>query len=79
MVQARQRHYFESIAKARAHIPEGSKIDSQHISVSSRYFEISGRLRLEGRVLEERALVERRGREVVQIFRERHNLRVEIP
>jgi general secretion pathway protein K len=79
MVQARQRHYFESIAKARAHIPEGSKIDSQHISVSSRYFEISGRLRLEGRVLEERALVERRGREVVQILRERHNLRVEIP
>jgi hypothetical protein len=42
--------------------------------VASRYFEVSGWLRAEGRVVEERMLVRRQGREVTPVARQRRAL-----
>ena len=79
LVQARQREPFETLAAARAQLPRDAKTEGKQLGVNSRYFEITGRLRLDGRVLEERALVERRGLEVIPILRERHSVRIENP
>ncbi len=79
LVQARQRNPFESIAAARAQLPKDTTADGNQIGVNSKFFEISGRLRLDGRVLEEHALVERRGRTVVPILRERRSVRIDAP
>ena len=77
VVQARLRQPFDSIAEARAHLPADTKVDNSHIGVSSNYFEIFGRLRLDGLVLEERALVQRTPGGVVPLLRERHSVRVD--
>jgi general secretion pathway protein K len=74
LVQARQRSPFESLAAISAQLGPNAKFDESRISVISRWFEISGRLRLEERVLEERSLVERRDNDVVVRRRERINL-----
>jgi general secretion pathway protein K len=39
--------------------------------VTSNYFEVRGKLRLDERALEERSIVERRGLDIVTILRER--------
>jgi len=74
MVQDRQNKRFDTIEAVRPYIGADTTLDAQQVAVSSRYFEISGRLRLEGRVVEERSLIERRGLDVVQITRERRSV-----
>ena len=71
LVQERQRSPFKSLAAAQALLPTGIRLDPQRVSVASRYFVVTGRLRLDERVLDERSLVERRGVEVVALSRER--------
>lgn len=71
LLQARQRGHFTRIEDARSLLPPETTLDARHIAVTSRYFEIRGRLRLEDRVVEQHALVERRGRQVVTLQRER--------
>ena len=78
VVRARQREPFNSVAAARAHLPPESRVDN-NLGVSSQYFEITGRLRLDGRVLEERALVVRTQGGVTALMRERHSVRVDHP
>jgi general secretion pathway protein K len=48
--------------------------DQGRIGIQSEYFFITGRLRLEDRVVEERSLVQRRGRDVVPMSRKRLTL-----
>ena len=74
LVQQRGRAPFESLEAVRAQLPPGTPLDAARLSVTSRWFEIAGRLRLEERVLEERSLVERRDADVVVRRRERINL-----
>ena len=74
LVQQRQRQPFESLKAVQEHLPPNTTLDASRISVTSRWFEISGRLRLEERALEERSLVERREADVVVRRRERINL-----
>jgi len=69
-----QRRPFKTLAEARAYIPGTDPIDPKRLSVDSRFFEISGRLRMEGRVLEERLLVVRRNREIVPLSRSRQSV-----
>jgi general secretion pathway protein K len=80
LVQRRQRSPFESLDKLTPHLPEGTRLDTQRVSVSTNHFEVSGRLRLDERVLEERSLVMRRGSgngaEVVTLHRERRSLQL---
>ena len=78
IVQQRQRQPFESLEQLGALLPAGRTADAQRVAVSTQHFEVSGRLRLEQRVLEERSLVMRRGSgpgaEVVTLHRERRSL-----
>ncbi len=59
IVQARQRSPLANIEKLRELLPQGMTTDDTRVGVSSRFFEVQGRLRLDDRVLEERSLVER--------------------
>lgn len=66
---------FKTLESARADIVKGSgAIDNKRLDVTSRYFEISGQLRAEGRVVEERLLVLRRNREIIPVARSRQSL-----
>lgn len=69
-----QRRPFKTLQEARPYIPGDKELDKKRLDVASRYFEISGRLRMEGRVLEERSLVLRRNREVVPLSRSRQSI-----
>jgi len=74
LLQQRQRQPFDSLEAVRAQLPPNTPLDAARLSVTSRWFVISGRLRLDERVLEERSLVERRDADVVVRRRERINL-----
>ena len=71
LVQTRQRSPFKALDDARGLLPPDTPLDERQVSVTSSFFEVQGRLRLDDRVIEERALVERRGRNVVTLHRER--------
>lgn len=75
LVQARQRKPFEGLDEVKAQLPPTLVLEPARVAVSSSYFFVEGRLRLEDRVLEERSLLERRGAdrgfEVVVLRRER--------
>ena len=77
LVSTRDRTPFRSIADAQALLSQSLTLDPARVGVTSMHFEVSGRLRLEDRVLEEHSLVERRGQaggaEVVVLWRERRN------
>lgn len=75
IVQARQRQPLTGVDKLRELLPQGMATDDNRVGVSSRFFEVQGRLRLDERVLEERSLVERSGGNAVRVrWRERHSL-----
>jgi general secretion pathway protein K len=74
LVQARQRKPFANVEEAKALLSEVQMQDASRVSVSSAWFEVTGRLRLEDRAVEERSLLERRANEVVVVRRERLNL-----
>lgn len=80
IVQLRQRQAFDTLDRLAAQLPPGTRIDAQRVGFGSQYFEISGNLRLDQRVLEERSLVMRRGSgsgaEVVTLHRERRSLQL---
>jgi general secretion pathway protein K len=74
LVQARSRTPFKSVDDARKLLGENATLDARRVGVASSYFEVTGRLRLFDRVLEERSIVERRGLDMVPIQRERLSL-----
>ena len=75
LVQARQRKAFVRVEDALAQLglPTGTVPDLARVSVGSNYFRVSGRLRLEERVLEERSLLVRRDNRVDVLQREKHS------
>ena len=77
LVQARQRKPFASLEAAQKLLPESIKLEDSRVSVGSGWFLVTGRLRLEDRVLEERSLLERQGNEVTVRRRERLSLLAE--
>lgn len=83
IVQQRQRSPFRNLEQLTSLLPQGSKPDPQRLAVATSHFVVSGRLRLEDRVLEERSLVARRGTgngvEVVTLHRERRSLELNLP
>ena len=72
LVRKRALSHFKSIADAGTLLGErsGQINESQH-SISSRYFEVLGRLRLDQTVVQERSLVYRNGMDVQTLRRER--------
>jgi len=71
LVQARQRGAFKTFAIAQGRVSPPTLLDPKNVGVTSSYFEVRGRLRLDDRALEERSIVERRGLDIVTILRER--------
>lgn len=71
--QNRQRTPFKNLEDAQKLIPESIQLKPNRVTTQTEFFEIRGRLRLEDRVLEERTLIRRSGREVTAVFRERIN------
>jgi general secretion pathway protein K len=75
----KNRRPIRSLNDVRADIPQEGALDPKRVGVNSKYFEISGRLRMDGRVIEERLLVERRNREIVALARSRQSLLAAAP
>ncbi len=73
LVQERQRRPFHTLDEVREQLPPGTTLEPNRVSVVSSYFEVSGRLRLEDRVLEERSLLVRRDNRVDVLRRERQS------
>jgi general secretion pathway protein K len=71
LVQTRQRGAYKSVDLARQQVPSPGLLDPKNVGVTSSYFEVRGKLRLDERALEERSIVERRGLDMVTILRER--------
>lgn len=67
LVQARQRAPFRNLSDAKALLPGQIDLDSSRVGVASSNFEVSGRLRLDDRVVEQHAWLVRRGLDV-QVF-----------
>ena len=76
LVQARQRNPFSTIEEVKALLSEAQLQDVARVSVTSNWFTVTGRLRLDDRAVEERSLIERRGNQVLVVRRERVNLNV---
>lgn len=79
IVQQAQRQHFKTLEEARTYIPGDAALDPKRLGVASNYFEVNGRLRLEGRALEETQLVVRRSREVIALWRSRQVLQPGAP
>lgn len=73
LVQMRQSNPFKTLDALKKALGQDVSFDPQRINVSSSFFEVRGRLRLSDRILEERSVVQRVGRNVQPISRERIN------
>lgn len=73
IVQARQRKPFDNVGQLRELLPQGVTVDDGRIGVGSNFFLAQGRMRMDERIVEERALLERRpnGGDVIVRQRER--------
>lgn len=79
IVQQRQSQPLKSLAVALSLMPAGVTLGEQRAAVNSAFFLVSGRLRLDQRVVEERWLVQRRELEVLVQQRQRVNLSLGSP
>jgi general secretion pathway protein K len=71
LVQARQRKPFRKLEDLKALLPADTVLDTARVGVTSSWFQVTGRLRLDDRVLEERSLLVRREGRVDVLGRER--------
>ncbi len=72
LLSARERTPFRTLADARKLLPAGSEaLNPAQFSVATRFFNVSGRLRMEQAVVEEQSLVQRNGLDVRTLWRER--------
>lgn len=71
LVLARQREPFQKLEDVKAQLAPSIEMAPTRVSVQTTYFYVSGRLRLEDRVLEERSLLQRRDGRVEVVRRER--------
>jgi general secretion pathway protein K len=75
MVTERERKPYQNLAEAgRAIAAAPGALNTNQLSVSTRFFEVRGRLRMEQTVVEERSLVQRNGMDVTVLWRERSAL-----
>jgi general secretion pathway protein K len=68
------RRPVKTLQDLRGDIQGEGALDPKRLGVSSNFFEITGSLRMDGRILEERVLVQRRNRMVVPLDRWRRSL-----
>ena len=72
LVAARERKHFSTLAEANQQIgdTEGKFSDAQH-AVATRFFEVTGQLRLDQTLVQERSVLQRDGLQVRTLWRER--------
>jgi general secretion pathway protein K len=70
LIDIRRTSPFKSIADAAKALGR-PELSGSSIGVASSYFEVSGRLRLEDRVVEQRYLIVRLGYDVIPLYRQR--------
>jgi general secretion pathway protein K len=75
IIQQRQRKVFKSTEELQAGLPQGLNFPGS-VAVTTSFFVVRGRLRLDERVLEEQSLVERRSGQVIVLSRERRSLQI---
>jgi general secretion pathway protein K len=63
------RRAYKSLQDLADQVPGLGTLDPKRVGIGSKYFEISGTLRMDGRMLEERQLVKRENRQVQQLAR----------
>lgn len=74
LAATRVRTPFRNLAEVSTALGEkGASLDWQGLGINTGYFEVMGRLRLEGRVLDETALMERNGLSVRLLWREQRS------
>lgn len=71
LVAERERRHFANVNDAKVLLPAGADLDASLVSVNTLWFEVRGRLRIEDVVIEERSMVQRQGRQVQAVQRER--------
>lgn len=71
LVAERDRKAFDAMSDVLLHLQPGSSFDAALVSFGTRFFEVRGRLRIEGTVIEERSIVLRDGSIVRTLQRER--------
>jgi general secretion pathway protein K len=76
LIQVRQRTPFKQVADVQQHLPQGLVPSESRAGIASSFFEVRGRMRIEQRVVEERSLVQRQGRRVTTLRRERSSFTV---
>lgn len=69
-----ERRPYKALADAGAQLKTDQALDPKRLSVGSSHFVISGRLRMQGRVIEERVLVQRNNRAVTALARWRDSV-----
>jgi general secretion pathway protein K len=70
LVTLRERGHWDSLGAAQKALGStGPQLDAKQHSVQSRYFEVQGRMRIDQVVQQERALVQRNGRQVRMLWR----------
>lgn len=69
-----ERRPYKALADAAAELKADNALDPKRLSVGSSHFVISGRLRMQGRVIEERVLVQRNNRIVTALARWRDSV-----
>ncbi len=77
IVQVRQAQPLRTLDDAKKLLPATVDVSAERASVNSDFFIVTGRLRLDERVLEERSLVQRRGLDMLVLSRDRVNLVLE--
>lgn len=78
LVAERERQVFRAVADAAKLVP-GASFDLTSASVDTQYFEVRGRLRMNDAVIEERSMVQRTGRVVRVLQRERGTFQPPVP
>ena len=72
LVSERSQTPFRSLAQASRLLPAGIEaLSPSHFSVTTRFFEVRGRLRMDSTLVEERSLVRRDGLDTLTLWRER--------
>lgn len=70
LVQARRNRPFQTLEELKPLLPAGVELSPERASVASQHFIVTGRLRLDARVLTQRSLLRRRGLELDLLWRE---------
>jgi general secretion pathway protein K len=71
IVQERTRTPLRTLEDARRLLPPDTPLAPERLGVASSFFEVTGRLRLEERQLEQRSIIERRGLDMRVVARQR--------